>query len=136
MLSQICPDFCLISETFERKNRRIESILKAPTYKNLSYYRIDRAPGGGCAIIYNENRFRVESLDIPAHPEIENTWALATPIQAGLCANVKRIAVASYYISPRSKHKQETIEHIIHTIHTLRAQFSNEIHQWVVISIE
>ena len=41
---------------------------------------------------------------------------------------VKRIAVESYYVSPRSKHKQETIEHIIDTIHVLRAKFDNEIH--------
>ena len=39
----------------------------------------------------------------------------------------KRIAVASYYISPRSRHKQETIEHIIQTIHSLRAKFENDI---------
>ena len=30
-------------------------------------------------------------------------------------------------MSPRSRHKKETIEHIIYTIHTLRAKYDNEI---------
>ena len=127
MLSQIAPDLCLISETFERESKHIQSILNVPSYKNISYYRKNRAPGGGCAIVYNENRFCVQDLSIPAHMEIENTWALITPKQPAVGLDVKRIAVASYYISPRSRHKQETIEHIIHTIHTLRAQFNNDI---------
>ena len=130
LLNQICPDLCLISETFERQKKRLQSIIKGQVYKNISYYRKNRAPGGGCAIIYNENRFEVQDLEIPAPAEIENVWALVTPKQAGVglgSMNVKRIAVASYYISPKSRHKQETIEHIIHTIHTLRARFDNEV---------
>ena len=41
---------------------------------------------------------------------------------------VKRIAVGSYYVSPRSRHKQEVIDHIISTIHSLRAKYANEVH--------
>ena len=41
---------------------------------------------------------------------------------------VKRIAVGSYYISPRSRHKQDTVDHIIDTIHILRAKYDNDIH--------
>ena len=69
-------------------------------------------------------------MEIPAPVEIENTWALITPKQAGLSSgpmNVKRIAVGSYYISLCSSYKQETIEHIIDTVHTLRAKYDNEI---------
>ena len=40
---------------------------------------------------------------------------------------VKRIAVGSYYVSPRSKHKQDTLDHIIDTIQVLRAKFNNDI---------
>ena len=56
----------------------------------------------------------------------KNTWALITPKQAGL-SFVKRVAIGSYYVSPRSRHKKETVEHIIHTIHTLRAKYDNEV---------
>ena len=41
---------------------------------------------------------------------------------------VKRIAVGSIYVSPRSQFKPETIDHIIETIHLLRAKFDNEVH--------
>ena len=112
MLRQVGPDICLISETFERERKRLETALNSRMFKSISYYRKNRAPGGGCAIVYNENRFVVQDLEIPAPVEIENTWALITPKQAGLSSgpmNVKRIAVGSYYISPRSRHKQETI---------------------------
>ena len=40
---------------------------------------------------------------------------------------MKRIAVGSYYVSPRSKHKQDTIDHIIDTIQVLRAKYCNDI---------
>ena len=40
---------------------------------------------------------------------------------------MKRIAVGGYYVSPRAKNKQEVIEHIIDTIHNLRAQYDNQI---------
>ena len=118
-----------MSETFERERKRIKSVLKGNLFKSISYYRKNCAPGGGSAIIYNENRFSVEDLEIPGQTEIENVWALVTPKQAGVgsSVNIKRIAVASYYISPKSRHKQETIEHIIHTNHSLRARFDNEV---------
>ena len=38
-----------------------------------------------------------------------------------------KFAVCSYYISPKSHHKQETIEHIIDTIHNLRAIYDHEV---------
>ena len=41
--------------------------------------------------------------------------------------NVKRIAVGSYYVSPRSRHKQETIDHIVDTIQILRSKYNNDI---------
>ena len=132
LLHQICPDICLISETFEREKKRLDTVLKNSLYKSISYYRKNRATGGGCAILFNESKFSVLDLNIPAPQEVENVWALFTPKQAGLSfgpyMNVKRIAVASYYISPRSRHKKDTIDHIIDTIHCLRARYDNDIH--------
>ena len=40
---------------------------------------------------------------------------------------IKRIAVGCYYISPRSRYKQQYIEHIIDSIHLLRARYENEV---------
>ena len=96
------------------------------TYEQI--WSLHRAPGGGCTIIYNENRFCVSNLEIPAQEEIESCWALFTPKQNNNSMKVKRIAVGSYYVSPRSRHKQEVIDHIISTIHSLRAKYANEVH--------
>ena len=128
MLQQIGPDICIISETFERERKRLDSILNSRQFKSVSYFRKNRAPGGGCAVIYNETRFSVTNLGIAAQEEIECCWALFVPkSQDNNYMKVKRIAVGSYYISPRSRHKQEVIEHIIDTIHLLRAKYDNDV---------
>ena len=119
---------CIISETFERGKRRLSSVLNLIQFKSISYYHKNRSPGGGCAIVYNENRLSVSDLEIPAPDEIESCWALFTPTR--LSSNqlkVKRIAVGSYYVSPHSRHKQEVIDHIIDTIHILRSKNDNDV---------
>ena len=40
---------------------------------------------------------------------------------------VKRIVIGSIYVSRRSKFKNETIDHIIATIHILRAKYDNDM---------
>ena len=97
-------------------------------FKSISYYRKNRAPGGGCAILYNETRFSVDNLKIEAPDGVECVWALFTPKAIDLnTAKVKRIAVGSYYVSPRSRHRAEVIDHIISTIHILRAKYDNSV---------
>ena len=44
MLNQICPDICLISETFESERKRIMNVLNSQHFKSISYYRKHRAP--------------------------------------------------------------------------------------------
>ena len=130
MLHQIGPDLCIISETFERERKKIDSVLNSRHFKSISCYRKNRAPGGGCSILYHENRFSVTNLEIAAPEEIESCWAMFVPKSSsnGHNQKVKRIAVGSYYVSPRSRHKDEIIEHIISTIHQLRAKYDNDVH--------
>ena len=40
---------------------------------------------------------------------------------------VKRICVGATYIAPRSPYKEDTITHIINTIHMIRARYNNEV---------
>ena len=128
MLHTIGPDISIISETFERERKKLTSVLNSQEFKYVSYFRKNRAPGGGCAIIFNENKFSVSNLEVSAPEEIESCWALFVPKSpGGGSMKVKRIAVGSYYVSPKSRHKQEVIEHIIDTIHMLRAKFANEV---------
>ena len=128
LMHQICPDLILASETWEREKMRLPDVLKSNQFKSVSYFRKNRSPGGGCAIIFNENRFKASSADICVPDEVEAVWSVFTPV-AGCTQQlkVKRIAVCSVYVSPKSKQKVETLEHIIETIHVLRAQYDNDI---------
>lgn len=106
LVNNVGPDICIISETWEREKERLDSKFKNSQFKTFSYFRKEGAPGGGAAIIFNENRYHFEELvDISIDENVENVWALCTP-KAELSlvgSRVKRIAVGSYYISPRNQ---------------------------------
>ena len=107
---------------------RLKDIIKNKNYKYVSYFRKNRSPGGGCAIIFNESRFKATDPEIVVPENVEAVWSVFSP-KAGFDKQlkVKRIAVCSVYVSPRSQHKLETINHIIEEIHLLRAKYDNEV---------
>ena len=82
--------------------------------------------GGGVALVYNEVNFHVEEAGIDVPEGIEAVWAIMTPRSTEVL-NIKKILVAGIYISPRSKYKQETIEHIIETIHSVQSRYEHQI---------
>ena len=127
LLYQIGPSIALVSETWERKRKQIKDILESTQFKSISYFRGQNRPGGGCAIIYNESKFNVSRLDIEVAENVEAAWALFTPKLKLSMAKVKRIAVGTFYVSPNSRHKAATLDHIIETIHQLRAKYDNEV---------
>jgi hypothetical protein len=98
-------------------------------YKVHSYKRekvkAKKQPGGGCAIVYNENRFKATKLDIPIPKGVEACWLILKPLNSNDL--VEHIAIASIYVSQTSKFKTAKIDHIIDTIHLLRAQFDNRV---------
>ena len=98
MMRQICPDLILASETWERSNKRLENIIKNKNFKYVSYYRKDKSPGGGCAIIYNESRFTVSDPEILVPENIEAVWCVLTPPVSIKQQKVKRIAIGSIYV--------------------------------------
>ena len=58
----------IISETWEREDLSLEDLLKMNNYQIHSYKRpkvkARKQPGGGSAIVYNEQRFKVQKLDV------------------------------------------------------------------------
>ena len=128
LLHQIAPDIAITSETWERRSRNLHELLSPSQYKCISYARRSR-PGGGCAIFFNENRFLVEKLDVLPPDGVEATWAVFTPKNSDSSSyRVNRILVGSIYVSPKSRHKAETINHIIETLHYARSLYENDIH--------
>ena len=119
----------IISETWEREEQSLDSLLGISKFKIHSYKRekvkANKQPGGGCAIVYNENRFKATIPDIFVPKGVEACWLVLKPLaQTDLIEN---IAIASVYVSPSSRFKTATINHIIDTIHLLRAKYDNKI---------
>ena len=128
MLKQIGPDITIISETWERKRLCLDDLLSLSQFKSLSYCRQQR-PGGGCAIIYNDQRFEVNPFEINVPDDVEATWAVFKPLSGSSDSHkVNNILVGAVYVSPRSRHKAQTIDHVIDAIHSARSKFGNDIH--------
>ena len=130
-LKEVAPDCTIACETWDYEGRRmtLEDMLEGSDYKVLAYRRKKGRRGGSCAIIYNEVRFKVEELHVDTEDQIESVWAMFTPRQYDhKLQKIKRICVSSVYIAPRSALKQETMDHIIQTIHCIRSKYNNEVH--------
>ena len=133
-INNIKPDIVIISETWETKSCDIPHLLQSNNLKSVSFVRNRDNPshlpqtGGGTAILYSESNFQVCDAEIKPPIGVEAVWAIVTPKSTDKSVlKVKRICVGGIYISPKSQFKDDTIEHIIHTIHLMRAKFNNEI---------
>ena len=129
ILHELGIELAIISETWEREEISLEQLMNLQQYKIISFKRpkkkANRQPGGGAAIFYNENRFTVSKIETSIPTGVEIVWALVKPKQN--IGNIKKIAVASVYISPSSVYKTKTIDHIIETIHVLKSQHGSEL---------
>ena len=127
-LTNFKPDLCILSEHWGRKGHLEEALSLSP-YKAIEYSRgrenfksrknepsKTNATGGGSAIIYNENRFKVEELMVKAPEGVESVFAIVTPKHKGH-NNIEKVLVGAVYIAPRSQYKQEAIENIIETMY-------------------
>ena len=126
LLKETGSEINIISETWERKRINLDALLAPTQFKSISYARSKR-PGGGCAIIYNEARFKVSKVEVCIPDGVEAIYGLFVPIKPDPSLRVKKIVVGSFYVSPNSPHKAATIDHIIETIHILRSRFDNEV---------
>ena len=119
----------IVAESWEREEFSLEKLLKMQNYKIHSYKRSKvkrkKQPGGACAIVYNETRFKATKLTIPVPKGVEACWLLLKPTNKSDL--IEHIAIASIYVSPTSVYKTASINHIIDTIHLLRAQHDNRI---------
>ena len=138
-------DLLIVSETWERPHRGLAELLASPHHTILSYCR-GREPaatrlegkhagklypgkiGGGAAIIFNHGTFEAIDTEVGVPAGVEAKWCVLAPRRLEEQVPVKRICVGSIYIAPRSPYKEETITHIIQTIHLMRARYNNEIH--------
>ena len=138
-LRQISPDIMILSEHWGRK-KPFEKALASQHFKVLESSRgLKGIPtrgrngrpavsvtGGGVALIYKEENFSVEEAGIEPPEGIEAVWAILTPKYKEL-NSIKKILVGGIYISPRSLHKQEAVEHIIESMHCVQSRYESTI---------
>ena len=128
-LTELGVEAAIVSETWEREDKPLEDLLQMTKYKVHSHRRpkvkANRQPGGACALVYNENRFQVTNLDVHVPKGVEACWSVFKP--RNKTDTIENIAIASVYVSPNSVYKTATIDHIIDTIHILRAKYDNKI---------
>ena len=130
LLYQIGPDFVIVSETWERQKQSLDNLLSSAQYKVISHKREqinNRQPGGGCAVIYNDRRFNVKNIELDIPEGVEACWALFSPLDVTPHHKIKKLVVGSIYVSPRSEFKDDTVEHIIQSIHYLRSKYDNDV---------
>ena len=128
-IKELGVEVSIISETWEREEQSLENLLQLSQYKIHSYTRpktkANKQPGGSCAIVYNETRFKATKLMVPVPKGVEACWLLLKPINQN--DRIENIAIASVYVSPNSVYKTASINHIIDTIHLLRSQYDNRV---------
>ena len=128
-LTELGIEAAIVSETWEREDKPLNELLQLTNYKVHSHKRTkvkaNRQPGGACALIYNEDRFQVTNLDVYVPKGVEACWSVFKP--RNKTDTIENIAIASVYVSPNSVYKTATINHIVDTIHLLRAKYDNKI---------
>ena len=82
IIRQISPDLILASETWERERKRLTEIIKNKNFKIVSYFRKNKSPGGGSAIIFNENRFNATDPEVSVPENVEAVWSVFSPVSA------------------------------------------------------
>ena len=134
-MNELGVEVGIILETWEREELSLEKLLNMPNYEIQSFRRQkvkgNKQPGGACAIIYKETRFRATKLNIGIPNGVEACWLLLKPINK--TDQIENIAIASVYVSPSSKYKTASANHIIETIHMLRAQYDNRINYLIQV---
>ena len=78
-------EIAIVSETWEREDETLGELLQMENHKVISYKRTkvkaNRQPGGDCAIVYCENRFKVSQLPVHVPNGVEAVWSLVEPQQ-------------------------------------------------------
>ena len=83
-LNELGIEVAIVSESWEREDKPLDNLLNLTNYKIHSYRRekvkANKQPGGSCAIIYNEIRFKVTKLDIHVPKGVEACWVILKPL--------------------------------------------------------
>ena len=96
-LNELGTEVGIVSETWEREELSLENVLQMGNYKVHSYRRpkakARKQPGGSCAIIDKETRFRATKLNIHVPNGVEACWIILKPMNGSDL--IENIAIGS-----------------------------------------
>ena len=123
-------DLCLISESWERQNEPLDTVIKMKDFCIISnpYQRAASISGGRPAILANNQKFIVENITqslVTIPWGVEATWCMLSPRNITNSSIVKKIAVCSFYCKPGSRKKTKLLDHIAETFHLLSSKFKD-----------
>ena len=101
-MEQLDCSLCLMSESWDRDSRGLETVIHMDGFRIIKNFLQRKGKGGKPALIIKESNFFIKELcpdviSVPPGNGIEAVWALLTPKAGGSKANIRHIAVCSYY---------------------------------------
>ena len=108
LVEQYEADIVFMTETWERKNLRLEDIINLENYKIVTEVKQRDGIGGKTALFISEDKYHIRLLcpDIITVPiGVEVVWSLVTSKSTGAHSDFRSIAIATIYCKPRSRKK-------------------------------
>ena len=119
-------DICLLSEVWEKRGNKkyINEVVKMMEIEGLKYISTPRSfnkRGGGCALVANLNTYSLEKINVLTPKSLEVVYGLLRPKTTN--SSVKEIVAIAFYSPPKSRKKNELIDHIVTNLQILMAKY-------------
>ena len=124
-------DLVFMSESWEREEKTLNEIIHLKDHAIVSNVFQRKGKGGRPAIIVNKNKFSVQNLTntlINIKWGIEVVWCLLTPTNSTPSSKIQKIACASVYCKPGSKHKTDLQDHMAEAYNILSTKYQRGLH--------
>ena len=106
----------------KKHKRKIKEMLEMRGVTYISTPRPQRRGGGSAIAIRNQN-FRISKLNVKTPKGIETTWALIKPKE--VTGSVSEIIACCFYSPPKSKKRNELIDHMTTNLQSLLTDHPN-----------
>ena len=124
-------DVVFMSESWEREDKTLNAIIELQDHEIISNVYQRKGQGGRPALIVNRKKFDILNLTnttINIKWGVEVVWCLLTPKNVTPSSRIQRIACASVYRKPGSKHKSDLQDHIAEAYNILSTKYQRGLH--------
>ena len=124
-------DVVFMSESWEREDNTLHNIIVLEDHEIISNVYQRKGQGGRPALIVNKKKFEIQNLTntiINIMWGVEVVWCLLTPKNATPSSKIQKIACASVYCKPGSKHKSDLQDHMAEAYNILSTKYQRGLH--------